>query len=163
MDPPLIHFGADETTIPCRKSYLKNVSQETFTSVFYRDGRAATLQVEELLCPGAFDFPKNTDVLSSFLEIVGDDEAVILDFFAGSGSTAQAVFERNATDNGRRRYVLVQLPETIDPAKVLEDGTKINSIAQASRERVRRAIATVPAYVDEGFRAFRLTTTNIRR
>ena len=58
---------------------------------------------------------------------------------------------------------LVQLPETIDPAKVLEDGTKINSIAQASRERVRRAIATVPAYVDEGFRAFRLTTTNIRR
>ena len=67
MDPPLIHFGADETTIPCRKSYLKNVSQETFTSVFYRDGRAATLQVEELLCPGAFDFPKNTRCSKQFL------------------------------------------------------------------------------------------------
>jgi adenine-specific DNA-methyltransferase len=163
VSPPLIHFGVDETTIPCRKSYLENVSQEPFTSVFYRDGRAATLQVEQLLCDGAFDFPKNTDVLGSFLEIVGDDEAIVLDFFAGSGSTAQAVFERNAADNGRRRYILVQLPEAIEPPKVLDDGTTISTIAEASRERVKRAIATTPAYAEEGFRAFRLTASNVRR
>jgi len=62
-NPPLIHFGEDETTIPCRKSYLKDIDTEPFSSVFYRDGRFATLQVEELVGKGVFSFPKNTEVI----------------------------------------------------------------------------------------------------
>ena len=61
QSPPRIHFGPDETTIPNRKTYLKENTGETFASVFYRDGRSATLEVERLVGPGWFQFPKNTD------------------------------------------------------------------------------------------------------
>lgn len=59
-DPPRIHFGPDETTIPCRKSYLAEIDVEPFASVFYTDGRAATLEVERLVGKGAFSFPKDS-------------------------------------------------------------------------------------------------------
>jgi adenine-specific DNA-methyltransferase len=161
-DPPLIHFGPDETTIPCRKTYLEQLDSEPFSSVFYRDGRAATLQVEQLLCPGAFDFPKNTDVIEDFLEIIGDDEAIILDFFAGSGATAQAVFDRNTADGGQRKFVLVQLPERMAEPRTLKDGTVLQTIADVARERIKRAALQLDHLNEGNFRAFRLAVSNTR-
>ncbi|QWE94483.1 hypothetical protein [Cupriavidus sp. EM10] len=84
--PPRIHFGPDEMTIPTRKSYLFEIDSEPFSSVFYRDGRSATLEVEELVGKGWFQFPKNTDVLAELIELTTKPDDIILDF-----SLAQAV------------------------------------------------------------------------
>lgn len=113
-DPPRIHFGEDETTVPCRKSYLMEVDSEPFSSVFYRDGRAATSKLAELIGSNIMDFPKSVDVLKGIISLVADEDSIVLDFFAGSCPTAQAVLELNREDGGRRTFFCVQLPEPVD-------------------------------------------------
>jgi DNA modification methylase len=112
-NPPRIHFGPDETTIPCRKSYLVEVDEEPFQSVFYTDGRAATLQVERLVGKGAFAFPKDEKVIADLIALVSDRDSVVLDSFAGSGTTAHAVLTQNNADSGSRRFILVEVDESI--------------------------------------------------
>ena len=96
-----------------------------------------------------FTNPKSTDYLSYLFAIgLGDaDSPLILDFFAGSGSTAHAVMAQNAADGGNRRYILVQLPEPLDPAnkeqKIAADFCdqlgRPRTIAELTKERLRRA------------------------
>lgn len=165
MDPPLIHFGEDETTVPCRKTYLKNTSFEPFSSVFYRDGRAATKELQTLVGENPMDFPKNTDVLRNFVQIIPDPGAIVMDFFAGSAGLAQAVLEQNREDGGHRRFLLVQLPE---PTKK----GQIPTIAAIGKERIRQVIANMqatqngqlpyPRDEDLGFKVFKLTESNMR-
>jgi adenine-specific DNA-methyltransferase len=113
--PMYIHFGPDHTTIPNRKTYLKDVTGEAFNTVFYKDGRSATLQIEELLGEGIFSYPKDTDIVARLLSIVCDENATVLDSFAGSGTTLHAVLQLNNQDGGNRRFIGIQLPEPIDP------------------------------------------------
>jgi hypothetical protein len=111
--PPRIHFGPDESTIPCRKSYLSDVDEEPFQSVFYKDGRAATLEVEQILGPGAFSFPKDSEIIASLISLIDDPNAIVLDSFAGSGTTGHAVLKANQLDGGNRRFVLVELQQEV--------------------------------------------------
>jgi adenine-specific DNA-methyltransferase len=164
-DPPLIHFGPDETTIPCRKSYLADISQEPFASVFSRDGRAGTLELEKLVGKGLVEFPKDKEVMKEFVELAGDAEAIVLDFFAGSGTTAHAVLELNSQDGGNRRFILVQLPEPTGR-------TDYPTIADICKERVRRVIKKLNdedagkldmdggEKQDRGFRVYKLAESN---
>ena len=117
--PPRIHFGADHTTIPCRKSYLFEVDSEPFPSVFYKDGRAATLQVEQILGRGAFEFPKDADVLTDLIGLVTRSDDIILDSFAGSGSTAHAVVNLNNRDGGHRNFLLIEIDSEIARTKTV--------------------------------------------
>ncbi len=112
--PPRIHFGDDETTIPCRKSYLFEIDSEPMQSVFYKDGRAATLEVERILGSGVFNFPKDTAILSELIQICTGPDDLVLDFFAGSGTTAHAVHKLNAEDGGNRRVILVSNAEATE-------------------------------------------------
>ena len=158
--PPRIHFGPDETTIPNRKSYLFEIDSEPFSSVFYRDGRSATLEVEALVGKGWFQFPKNTDVLSELIELTTKPGDLVLDFFAGSGSTGHAVMKVNAAHGTQRRYILVQLPEPTGK-------TEYPNIAAITRRRLQAASETIRAQSrltagDVGFRAFKLDTSNMR-
>lgn len=157
--PMRIHFGPDETTIPTRKSYLFEIDSEPFPSVFYRDGRSATLEVEELVGKGWFQFPKNTDVLAELIELVTKPNDIVLDFFAGSGSTGHAVMKVNAAQQSKRRFVLVQLPEPT--------GKELyKSISDITKQRLRKAGEKVSKAgsngIDVGFRVFKLDTSNIR-
>ncbi len=123
-NPPRIHFGATHETIPCRKSYLMDVDKEPFSSVFYRDGRGASAIVDQILGKGTFDFPKDPEILAQLFEMVTNENDVILDSFAGSGTTAHAVLALNK-NKGNRKFILV---ETLDYAE-----TK-------TAERVRKVI-----------------------
>ena len=124
-NPPRIHFGKTHNTIPCRKSYLFEIDKEPLQSVFYKDGRAATLQVEGLLGAGAFQFPKDVDVLAELLSVLTDDEDLILDSFAGSGSTGHAVLKMNAMGSTERRFILIEM----DPKTASEKTAKRLSLA----------------------------------
>lgn len=106
----LIHFGADETTVPCLKRYLRNTEYEVMSSVFYRDGRGATKRLEMLLGSKAFDHPKDEEVIAKFIKAVtsySDDRSyTILDFFAGSGTTLHSVMMLNGADGKKRQCIL---------------------------------------------------------
>ena len=158
--PPRIHFGVDETTIPTRKSYLFEVGTEPFASVFYRDGRSATLEVEKLVGKGWFQFPKNTEILAALIELVTKPDDIVLDYFAGSGSTGHAVLNVNASSNSKRRYVLVQIPE-------LTGRTGYKSVAEITKKRLREAGTKIERElitnkIDIGFRVLKVDTSNMQ-
>lgn len=125
-DPPRIHFGKDHTTIPNRKSYLFEIDEEPMMSVFYKDGRAATLEVEAILGAGAFPFPKDSEVIADLVGMVVDPGDLVLDSFGGSGTTAHAVLRLNQHLKEPVRFILVELNDDVARSK--------------TRERVRKAI-----------------------
>jgi len=168
-------FGDDESTIPLKKSYLVEVDSIVKTPVIYKDGRAASLTLKNLLGPGVFDNPKDHLVLADLINYAAPSDALVLDFFAGSGSTAHAVCFQNVTDGGTRRYILVQLPEVLDPedkdqkvaAAFCDQLGKPRNIAELTKERLRRAGKKIkeesPMFAgDLGFRVFKLASSNIR-
>lgn len=129
---------------------------------------AATRALKELLGEKLFSFPKPVDLVKALIEQGGPRDALVLDFFAGSATTAQAVMECNASDGGNRRYILVQLPEALDErSEAAKRG--FHSIAELSRERIRRAAAKVLEGQchdewrrDVGFRVLKVDSTNMK-
>jgi adenine-specific DNA-methyltransferase len=112
-----------------------------------------------------FDFPKPVPLIERCIQIApnASDDDIILDFFAGSGSTAHAVLSLNQKDNGKRRFICIQLPEKV------EDGTEASkagfeNIAQIAKERIRRAgkLLNRGGALDVGFKCFSLSETNLR-
>lgn len=170
-----VHFGEDESSVPCIKSYLKDREYQAPYSVFYQDGRAASKRLRALMGEDCFDFPKDETVLQELVGMMTSEGDVIIDFFAGSGTTGHAVMAQNAADGCNRRYILVQLPEPLDPenddqkiaADYCEMLKKPRNIAELTKERLRRAAKKIrdenPMFAgDTGFRVFKLDTSNIR-
>lgn len=123
-----------------------------------------------------FSFPKPVGLLRHILEMAANDKSsTILDFFAGSGTTGHAVMAQNAADGSNRRYILVQLPEPLNPdnkdqktaADFCDKLRKPRNIAELTKERLRRAANKVkednPLFAgDLGFRVFKLDSSGIR-
>jgi adenine-specific DNA-methyltransferase len=112
-------------------------------------------------------FPKPVALLERLLNVAGDKNALVLDFFAGSGTTAQAVLELNREDHGHRRFILVQLPERTERKD-------FRTIAEITKERIRRVVKKLNELdsgqldlnqserQDLGFRVFKLASSNIK-
>ena len=104
--------------------------------------RKGTAEAEELLTGKFFQFPKPVSLIKNFLQSGMNKNDIILDFFAGSGTTAHAVYEKNLEDGGNRRYICVQLPEPIkENESAFKEGYK--TIADIGKERIRRAIKKI--------------------
>lgn len=121
--------------------------------------------LKDLLGGKIFDNPKSVDLISDFIEIGSNSDSIVLDFFAGSGTTAQAVMQQNAKDGGYRQFILVQLPEQCnEKSEAYKAGYK--TIDELSRERIRRAakkIAAEDEHADQhdyGFRAMYIDYAN---
>jgi adenine-specific DNA-methyltransferase len=119
--------------------------------------------LKELVPDSPFTFPKSLWAVYDCIQAVtaNDPDAIVLDFFAGSGTTAHAVMEINKNDGGHRRAILVQLPERIS------DHARFSTIADVTKERLRCAGRQLreanPMFVgDTGFRVFKLDSSNIR-
>jgi len=85
-----------------------------------------------------FDFPKSQRLISRLIDICSSSDSIVMDFFAGSGSTADAVMQFNKEDGGNRKFIMVQLPEPCDEkSEAFKAGYK--TIAEISKERIRRA------------------------
>ncbi len=170
-----VHFGPDENSVPCIKSYLNDREYQVPYSVFYTDGRAATKRLRGLMNGNYFDFPKDEKVIQEIVEMITSGDDIVVDIFAGSGTTGHATIAQNAADKGSRRYLLVQLPEPLSgssksqaaAAGFCEARGKPHNIAELTKERLRRAGKKIkdenPEYGgDLGFRVFKLDTSNIR-
>lgn len=144
------------------KRYLREHEEWAPASVFYRDRRAASGALNKLLGAKVFDDPKSTDVLARLFHAITDDGDLILDFFAGSGSTGQAVWEQNPRDGKTRHWVLVQRPEK--PDETTETGRNAvaagyATIFEITAGRLRRAAEAVGGEL--GFRVFRARETGL--
>lgn len=109
-----VHFGDDEKTVPNNKTYLKNTELQSLTSMLYQDGRAASKRLETLFGSKVFSNPKDDRVLQRLMSAFGiQREDIVLDFFSGSGTTAEAV-ERFNIGGFCAKWIMVQLPENLE-------------------------------------------------
>jgi adenine-specific DNA-methyltransferase len=116
-----------------------------------------------------FVTPKPVRLITRLLEIATDPDSLVLDFFAGSGTTADAVFQSNAVDGGRRRFITVQYPEPYGASESASNGAPAyRTIADVCRDRIRRAGAKVLENMglmendlDLGFRALKVDSTSL--
>lgn len=174
-----VWFGKGGDNIPRFKSFLNELEDGVVPLTIWKysevgHNQEATQEVRGLDISG-FDSPKPVRLLRRVLEIGTISDGIVLDFFAGSGTTAHAVMAQNAAADGTHRYVLVQLPEPLDPenkdqktaADYCDKLGKPRTVAELTKERLRRAGVKVradnPMFTgDTGFRVFKLDTSNIR-
>ena len=128
-----------------------------------------TKEVQELFGGHTFfDFPKPLGTIKQILEIGSNEDSLILDFFGGSGTTADAVMQLNAEDGGNRKFILCTLDETVAEKSAAKEAG-YETIDQISRERIRRAATKIqeehPELVgkqDFGFKAYKLDSSNFK-
>lgn len=177
-------FGDDENAVPTLKSYLKDREYSVPYSVFYKDGRAASKRLANLMGEKVFENPKDEEIIKRIIEFSGTSENdIIVDFFSGSGTTAHALFLAEAEKIMHRKFILVQIPEVINPEKaslgkarkvaqnavvLLDSVHASHNIFEIGRERIRRAgkkikedFPMTTGDLDIGFRVFRVDTTNM--
>jgi adenine-specific DNA-methyltransferase len=181
-------FGENETTIPLKKSYLKDVDSNVKTPVIYKDGRAASGVLKKIFGEVIFNNPKDHEVLADHISycLQSNINAIILDFFAGSGTLAHSVIQMNKLDGGNRRFILVQLPEALDVSKATSPSAKVTikkaieflhsigrplNIAEIAKERIRRVGKSIKYDIvaeglnenlDIGFRVLKIDSSNMK-
>ena len=122
----------------------------------------ATKELRELMGGHYFDFPKGVDLIKQIILQGMDNSSIILDFFAGSGTTGQAVMELNEADGGNRQCILVQMPELTDErSEAYKAGYKrISDITIERNKRVIQGYGKTPKALNAGFEVFRLEQSN---
>ncbi len=173
----LVEFRDDHTEPPFRKAHIRPIpdevddpdiedneadgesdGEEEFAnqvrgSYFYKQSQVSVKALRALMGGKVFNNPKDHEELARLIDYTtaSDPEAIIMDFFAGSGTTGHSVWELNARDGGRRRFVLVQLPEQLDPEKKDQKAPASycdklgvpRTIAELTKERLRRAATQI--------------------
>jgi len=147
---------------------FRTIVEDTHTA----DG---TQEIRDLFGAEVFSFPKPTELIRRIIEQVAGPDDIVLDYFAGSGTTAHAVCLQNTGDAQRRRYIIVQLPEPLDPSNKDQKAAadfcnrlkRPRNIAELTKERLRRAGKNMrkdnPMFAgDTGFRVFKLASSNIQ-
>jgi adenine-specific DNA-methyltransferase len=184
-------FGPDETTLPRQCRYLFESEDQVMRSVHYSYAQTTTMKFNEIMGQGIFQNPKSYSDIQRMVRYLTSKNDIIVDFFAGSATTAHAVMQLNAEDGGNRKFIMVQLPEsTGEKSEAFKAGYK--TIAEISKERIRRAaakikeelattekkkkenslfgeadpsvssVSSVVKKLDLGFKVFKLDSTNIK-
>ena len=168
----LLYWGADgRSPVPSVKMFLSEVRGLTPTNFWSHEYAGhtdeGTRDLAALIGDKVFDNPKPVKLMKRVLEHATDKASLVLDFFAGTGTMAQAVLELNAADGGTRRFIAVQVPEDCPPGSAAARAG-FATIADLCRERIRRAGAAArdaarhPRWDgDVGFRVLRVDSTNM--
>lgn len=169
-----IWFGADGNAFPRKKRFLKDVQDGRTPSTLWLaeevgHNQSATREVKILFDDEKlFDFPKPVAYIEQFLRVASEENCTILDFFSGSATTAHAVMQLNAEDGGKRKFIMVQLPEETDEkSEAYKAGYQ--NICEIGKERIRRAGAKIKEEagltaqnLDVGFRVLKCDTSNMK-
>ncbi len=114
-----------------------------------------------------FDFAKPVELMHFLCKIINDRDAIVLDFFSGSATTAHSVMKLNAEDGGNRKFIMIQLPEKCEEGSAAQK-SGFKTICDIGKERIRRAGKKIKEdsplttqYLDTGFRVFKLDDTNM--
>jgi adenine-specific DNA-methyltransferase len=161
----LVLFGEDETTQPRRKYLLRENLYENVTSLLYYGGSDEAMLSDLGVW---FDTPKSVNVSMKILQSATKDDDVIVDFFAGSATSAHAVMQLNALDGGKRKFIMVQLPEDCsEDSGAFKAGHE--TISEIGKHRIRQAgvkimeeNGTAESQLDIGFRVLKVDSSNMK-
>lgn len=173
---PIVRNGENTWDI-FQKDYLHNdegikgTKLKTILDAKELNYQNGSVEVKQLFDnKSVFDFPKPKYLIQKILSLVSTNNEIILDFFSGSATTAHAVMQLNAEDNGNRKFIMVQLPEQVDEKKeAFKAGYK--NIVEISKERIRRAGKKIIEdnaneegirNLDIGFRVLKIDSTNMK-
>jgi adenine-specific DNA-methyltransferase len=168
-----ILFPKSPSGRPREKKFVKDIQSNVTGFSTCLDSKVVgytsngTREVNELIGGKFFDFPKPVNLLKDILIQAIDFNDIILDFFSGSATTAHAVMQLNAEDNGSRRFIMIQLPEPCDEkSEAFKAGYK--TIAEIGKERIRRAGKKIKEEnplttlnLDTGFRVLKVDSSNM--
>ena len=166
-----IWFGPNGNNVPSIKRFLSEVKQSItpMTIWKYEDvghSQSASQNLKKLFDNKAvFDYPKPVEYIKRMLELYTTKDSIVLDFFSGSGTTAQAVMQLNAEDGGNRKYIMVQIPEKCsEKSEAYKEG--YSTICEVAKERIRRAAKKIQeetnANIDYGFRVYKVDSSNMK-
>jgi adenine-specific DNA-methyltransferase len=173
-----IWFAKDEKTQPSLVKYLRDVENLLLRSIISLKSSGG-MEVEKIFdIQSIFSNPKPTQLIRTLIESCTKDDDIILDFFSGSGSTAHALFNAELFEGRKRKFILVQYPETLDPEKkehkpgndfCIANGLPPN-ISEIGKERIRRVIQAIkeenPMFAgqnaDLGFKVYKLRPSNFK-
>ncbi|WP_250278597.1 site-specific DNA-methyltransferase [[Clostridium] colinum] len=166
-----IWFGKDGNGVPRIKTFLREVKQRINPLSLWKyeevgHSQGATQELKKLFeGEKIFSYPKPLDLIKRCIDLYTEKDDIILDFFSGSATTAHAVMQLNAEDGGKRKYIMVQLPQLCDEkTEAYKSGYK--NICEIGKERIRRAGAKIKEEIentenlDIGFRVFKLDKSN---
>lgn len=164
-----IWFGENGDNVPRIKRFLTDVKQGITPMTIWKytdvgSSQDATKILKKIFDGKAFfDYPKPVELIKRCIQLYSDKDCIVMDFFSGSATTAQAVMELNAEDNGKRKFIMIQCGE-----KTRENGEAFNAgyktICDIGEERIRRVGAQLRktnAALDTGFRVFYLDESNM--
>lgn len=168
-----IWFGPNGDAVPSIKRFISEVKETITPMTIWKYGEVghsqdATKQLKNLFDGKAFfDYPKPVELIKRLLQLYTSEDSIVMDFFAGSATTAHAVMKLNAEDGGNRKFIMVQLPELCsEKSEAYKAGYK--TIAEISKERIRRAGAKILEgnchkgwNKDVGFRALKVDSSNM--
>lgn len=168
-----IWFGENGGNVPRIKRFLSEVQDGTKAISIWKysdvgHNQEASQELRKLFeGESYFDTPKPVRLILQILRLTSNSGDLILDFFAGSGTTAHAVMQLNAEDNGNRKFICVQLPEKTDEkSEAFKAG--YSTIAEITKERIRRAGSQILQNLDEnksldvGFRVLKIDSSNMK-
>lgn len=165
-----IRFTPDGTGIR-RRTYLSDMDGLPPSSLWIDlektgHNRQAKYELLKILPEDIFDTPKPVKLIKYILQLanIGDND-IVLDFFSGSATTAHSVIQQNAEDGGKRRFIMIQVPElTNESSDAYKAGYK--NICEIGKERIRRAAKKIKeetgADIDYGFRVYRVDSSNMK-
>jgi adenine-specific DNA-methyltransferase len=179
-----IMFGEDETTLIKPKKRLEN-AKEALRSIIYEDGRTSTKKFEQLMSRDIFQNPKSDTILTRLIKFVTDYDDIIMDFFSGSATTAEAIIALNGQQKTNLKFVLVQYAEDLDKSlktadsrakktilnaiRFLDSINRPHTLPEIGKERIRRAGRKIVnespldrAELDIGFRVLKLDSSNMK-
>ena len=169
-----IWFGEDGNSFPRKKRFLSDVQDGRTASTIWLSeevghNQTATREVKHLFDDNKyFDFPKPVSYIKQMLMVSTKNEDIVLDFFSGSATTAHAVMQLNAEDDGKRKFIMVQLPEATDE-KSEANKAGYKNICEIGKERIRRAGKKIKEEsplttqdLDTGFRVLKLDSSNMQ-
>lgn len=160
-----IWFAKDENTQPSSIKYLRDVAKMLLRTVISLKSDGG-VELENLFGGKSyFSNPKPTSLIELLIDSINEHNAIFMDFFSGSATTAHAIMHLNALDGGHRQYIMVQLPEQTDAkSEAYKAGHK--TICDIGEERIRRAGKKIKeetgADIDYGFRCFRVDSSNMK-
>ncbi|HHY1467635.1 TPA: site-specific DNA-methyltransferase [Yersinia enterocolitica] len=155
-----IHFGKDHTVVPNNKTYLKDTEYQSLTSIKFKDGRVASNMLKNLFGQkDIFTNPKDVGLLSEIFKALNiEHRDIVLDFFAGSASTAHAIYNMNCNEEKELKFICIQLPEeTKEKSEAYKSGYK--NIFEITKARLLKSSEKIknenPDYSgDLGFKMF---------
>lgn len=179
LDNNEVMFGADETTLPKPKIRIEE-AKELLRSVIYEDGRSSTKKFESIMARDIFQNPKSETILSHLIEYIVKEGDLVMDFFSGSATFAEATF-LTAEKIPSLKFILVQYPEDLDESiktasskakktlnnaiKFLDSINKPHTIPEIGKERIRRIGSIMKRSndkLDTGFRVFKCDSSNMK-